>query len=225
MIMFGREGFGTHYRPSERSIEYVRLGDSADDFRIVVMDTGTVRPGLEKSTYKVRRQQCEEFVEKAQEAGFDISCLADVGRGDLYEKLTEKFSNDHGHLVKLMDYIYHSQKRFYGMMEAWKQGDIEQVGGYFRKDGLGLRDDYCISGKELETMCDIVRTVEGVYGERMLGGGDKGAAGCIVNANSVEQVKKAVERGYPRSHPELKDKYAVHSCQIVDGIKVFEDVL
>ena len=44
----------------------------------------------------------------------------------------------------------------------------------------GLRDEYVISGPELETMCDIVRTVPGVLGERMLGGGDKGASGCLV---------------------------------------------
>ena len=33
-----------------------------------------------------------------------------------------------------------------------------------------MRDDYKISGPELETMCDIARTVPGVMGERMLGG-------------------------------------------------------
>jgi hypothetical protein len=57
-----------------------------------------------------------------------------------------------------------------------------QVGALFRQDGHGLRDDYCISGPELQTMCDVVRTVPGVLGERMLGGGDKGAAGALVSS-------------------------------------------
>ena len=55
MILFAREGMGTHYDPKSRWINYVPLGDGASDFRIVVMDTGTDRPGLEKSTYKIRR--------------------------------------------------------------------------------------------------------------------------------------------------------------------------
>jgi galactokinase len=62
MILFGREGFGTYYNPKQRSIDYVPLGTRAEDFRIVCMDTGTVRPGLEKSTYKIRRAECEQLV-------------------------------------------------------------------------------------------------------------------------------------------------------------------
>ena len=111
------------------------------------------------------------------------------------------------------------------MMKAWKAGNVEAVGEIFRQDGIGLRDQYKISGPELETMCDIVRTVPGAFGERMLGGGDKGASGALVKAGSVEAVKKAVAAGYPRSRPDFAGKYAVHVCKVVDGVKVFEDVL
>lgn len=69
-------------------------------------------------------------------------------------------------------------------------------------------------------MCDIARTVEGVLGERMLGGGDKGAAGAIVRAEAVADLQRAVSTAYPRSHPEHAENYAMHPCRIVDGIKV-----
>ena len=107
------------------------------------------------------------------------------------------------------------------MLDAWKQGDIATVGALFREDGLGLRDDYKISGPELETMCDIVRTVPGVYGERMLGGGDKGASGALVAADSVQAVRDAVDCAYPLSRPALADHHAVHVCKVVDGVAVF----
>jgi galactokinase len=110
-------------------------------------------------------------------------------------------------------------------MDAWRAGKIETVGEIFRQDGLGLRDDYKISGPELETMCDAVRTVPGVLGERMLGGGDKGASGALVLAESVDAVKKAVDAAYPRSRPAFKDKSAVHVCKVVDGVRVYEDLL
>ena len=56
----------------------------------------------------------------------------------------------------------------------------------------------------------------------MLGGGDKGAAGCLVMADAADGVKKAVDTAYPRSRPDFADKYAVHTCKVVDGIVLFE---
>jgi galactokinase len=203
----------------------VKLGGKADDFRIVVMDTGTERPGLEKSTYKVRRSECEELVSILQKAGYDISCLADIKEQMVYEKIIGQFGERHLNLCARLKYIFGAQQRFYEMLEAWKAGDIVTVGRIFREDGVGLRDDYKISGQELETMCDIVRTVPGVLGERMLGGGDKGASGALVRPESVDAVKQAVECGYPRSRPDFADKYAVHVCKVVDGVKVFEGLL
>ncbi len=225
MIYFAKEGMGTYYNPEDRSIQYVPLGAEATDFRIMVLDTGTDRPGLEKSTYAVRRRQCEELVALAQQAGIKISALADVTDETLYRKIMDQFRRSHADLCDRLTYIFGAQQRFYQMLEAWKSGDIETVGAIFREDGVGLRDQYKISGPELETMCDLVRSVPGVFGERMLGGGDKGASGALVKADSVEAVRRAVETGYPRSRPDFADRYAVHVCKVVDGVKVFENVL
>jgi len=89
----------------------------------------------------------------------------------------------------------------------------------------GLRDEYKISGPELETMCDIARSVPGVLGERMLGGGDKGAAGALVRAESVEALEAAVRAGYPKSHPAYADAFAMHVCRVVDGITTLDEEL
>ena len=225
MILFSREGMGTYYNPKDRSVEYVPIGAGATDFRLVVLDTGTERPGLEKSTYAVRRAECEQLVSTLQKAGFDISCLADIKDDATYSKILDQFGKSHPCLCDRLKYIFNAQKRFYQMLDAWKAGDIETVGKIFRQDGIGLRDDYKISGLELETMCDIVRSVPGVLGERMLGGGDKGASGAIVRAESVDAVEQAVDTAYPRSRPELAGKYAVHVCKVVEGVKVYEGLL
>ena len=74
-------------------------------------------------------------------------------------------------------------------------------------------------------MCDIARGVEGVLGERMLGGGDKGASGALVKAESVDALKEAVDAGYPQKCPDFADKYAVHICKVVDGVTVFDGLL
>jgi len=225
MILFGREGMGTYYNPNDRSIEYVPIGSGATDFRIVVLDTGTDRPGLEKSTYAVRRAECEKMVSILQKANYDISCLADIKDETVYKKIMGEFGESYPDLCDRLRYIFDAQKRFYKMLEAWKAGNIETVGQIFRADGIGLRDDYKISGPELETMCDIVRTVQGVLGERMLGGGDKGASGALVRAECVEAVKESVNTAYPQSRPEFADKYAVHVCKVVDGVRLYEGLV
>jgi len=224
MIYYAREGKGAHYQPKERSVAHVALGSGAPEFRIISLDTGTVRPGLEKSTYKVRRAECEELVRMAAPE-FKISSLADVRDPQLLGRILARFGASHPHLCDRLKYIFGAQERFYRMLAAWKSGDIATVGALFRQDGLGLRDDYRISGPELETMCDIVRTIPGVYGERMLGGGDKGASGAIVAASAVDAVRAAVETAYPRSRPEYAGRFAVHVCRVVDGIAVFDGML
>lgn len=224
MILFAKEGMGTHFNPQKRSIDYVPLGNDGRELRLVVLDTGTDRPGLDKSTYKIRRAECEAFVELIKKSGFKITCLADVKEEKMYDQILEKFLKSHPDYCDRLKYIYKSQKRFYRMLEAWKAGDIKTIGSIFRDDGIGLRDEYKISGPELDTMCDIAAAIPGVLGARMLGGGDKGAAGAMVMAGSVDKLKKAVADQYPKIYPQLADKYAVHTCKIVNGVEVFEKI-
>lgn len=217
MIYFARAGMGTHYSPATRAIKYVPLGARAPDFRIVSLDTGTVRPGLEKSTYKLRRAECDELAALAGPV-FGFRKLAEVRDEKLLADVLARFGKSHpGHCERLR-YIFAAQQRFQRMLKAWRAGDVSTVGGIFRADGIGLRDQYRISGPELETMCDLARAVPGVLGERMLGGGDKGAAGALCLPSALPALRKAVATGYPRSHPDFADKWAVHECRMVDGI-------
>jgi galactokinase len=224
MILFAKEGMGTHYKPKDRSVSHVPLGEHAVEFRIVGLDTGTVRFGLEKSTYRLRRAECDELTDMLGPE-FAISCLADVRSQDVYDRIVARYGESHPNHCDRLTYIFKAQHRFSTMLEAWKAGDVETVGRVFREDGIGLRDDYKISGPELESMCDIARTVPGVLGERMLGGGDKGAAGAIVRADSVEVLEAAVRTGYPRAHPAHAHDYAVHVCRVVEGITTLDQSL
>lgn len=134
---------------------------------------------------------------------------------------TKPSEQDKSAAKKMRDFA--AQQRFYEMLDARQEGDIETVGRIFRQDGVGLRDDYQISGPELEAMCEIARTVQGVLGERMLGG-DKRAASAIARAESVDELRKAVDATYPQNHPQYAQKYAVHVCQAVDGVVVYDDL-
>lgn len=53
---------------------------------------------------------------------------------------------------------------------------------------------------QLEAICDAARTVEGVLGERMLGGGDFGASGALMLVRLQSIVSLCVFVGYDRSN-------------------------
>lgn len=225
MIYYARTGMGTRYDPKTGQITYVPLGLCADSFRIAALDTGTTRHGLEKSTYAVRVKECQALVSLLKENGYKIDALGDVKDPALYNRIMHEFGSSHPAECKRLQYIYHAQQRFEAMVAAWAGGDIEEVGRIFRLDGIGLRDDYQISGPELESMCDAARTVPGVLGERMLGGGDKGASGAILQASAEEHLRAAVNCGFKRAHPEYADKCAVHVVKVCQGVELLEGLL
>ncbi|MEO0797219.1 MAG: hypothetical protein AAFX93_18855 [Verrucomicrobiota bacterium] len=218
MIYFAREGMGAHYNPKTNTIEHIPFGGDAEDFRIVSLDTGTKRPGLEKSTYRIRRDECRELT-KILEREFGHESIARIRSKSEFAAAVEHLQEDFEHLQGRLKYLFEANQRFGEMLNAWREGDIAQVGAIFRADGIGLRDDYEISGRELETMCNLARTVEGVYGERMLGGGDKGASGAIVRTDAFSQLKEVVNATYPVCHPDYADSFAIHACKSVDGIR------
>ena len=223
MIYFARAGYATHYCPVDRALAQVPLPRGCVDFRLVSLDTGTVRPGLERSTYAVRRAECDRLVAMAA-SEFGIGCLADVRSDEQYRAILMLFEAEHPGLCDRLTYVFEAQRRFPRMLDAWRAGDLDTVGTVFREDGFGLRDRYRISGPELDSMCEIARGVAGVFGERLLGGGDKGAAGAVVRADAVPALRRAVDAEFPRRHPELAGRYAVHACQSVDGVAVLPGV-
>jgi galactokinase len=217
MIGFARAGQGTHFDPAKRSVQHIALGNAAPDFRFVALDTGTVRNGLLQSTYTIRRRECEELTALLAPE-FGIRCLAEVRDAALHNRIQLWLKPEHATLAARLQYLFAAQQRFAATLTAWRQGDIQTIGANFRADGIGLRDLYQVSGPELETMCDLARTVAGVYGERMLGGGDFGASGAIVARFAVPHLRAKVAREYPRLKPLLADRFAVHELQVVEGI-------
>jgi galactokinase len=223
MILFAKEGMGVHYKPRSREVVYIPIPPNAPEFRLMVLDTGTERPGLENSTYVKRRAECENLLSIINGAGFKVANLADVD-AETFAAVSKLPAVRSSGLFKRLKYIFDATRRFPEMLDAWRTGDMAKVGGIFRQDGIGLRNDYEISGPELDAMCDIVRPIPGVLGERMLGGGDKGAAGAIVEAGVAAKVIRTVSKNYIKPFPALAGKFSAYALTTVDGIKSYDNI-
>ena len=185
-----------------RSLEYRYLPFDAPDLSLVVIDTG-VRRELAASAYNERHRQCEEATqmlrdlilqhEPENQSALAIRALRDVTQ--------EQFAR-YGH--QLLDpwrrragYVIAEDARVLQAARMLEEGEIEKVGPLLWKSHMGLRDEYEVSSKELDTLVEIARQIPGVLGARMLGGGFGGSTITLVRNEAVEALQLMVSKEYP----------------------------
>jgi len=169
-----------------RSLEYEFYPFKQDDVHIVLCDTG-VRRELASSEYNLRRQQCEQGVATLQEFDPDIQSLRDVELTFLL-----RHQDDMDPVVfKRCKYVVEENKRVLKACQDLKVGYIDSFGQRMLQSHIGLRNDYEVSCKELDTLVDIAWDIEGVLGARMMGGG---FGGCTINLVEEEHLQDFTDR-------------------------------
>jgi galactokinase len=176
-----------------RSLDY-RLLRLPENVRLVICNT-MVKHELGSSEYNTRRAECEAGVRYFARLLPDVRALRDVSENDL-----ERFGRDLDRVVlKRCRHVISENARVIRAASALEQGDLQAFGKLMAQSHRSLRDDYEVSCAELDTMVDIAAAVEGVHGARMTGGGFGGCTINLVRADSVEQFKRTVSRGYERA--------------------------
>ena len=63
----------------------------------------------------------------------------------------------------------------------------------------GLKNEYQVSCKELDKLVAIAKSVEGVLGSRMMGGGFGGCTITLLRKDALDDFKKAIREGFKMS--------------------------
>ncbi|MEO7000617.1 MAG: hypothetical protein ABI068_02305, partial [Ktedonobacterales bacterium] len=92
--------------------------------------------------------------------------------------------------------------------------DCASLGELLYASHASLRDDYQVSCAELDAVVEIARTVPGVLGARMMGGGFGGSALALVRREALPVLAATLAVEYPRR---AGRKGELHMCQIADG--------
>ncbi len=183
-----------------RSLEYRYLPFATPGIALVVIDTG-VRRDLAASAYNERRQQCEEatrllgeqIARHEPQIGRQVQSLRDIS--------PEEFERYKDALPELLrrraGYIIAENRRVLETVACLERHDLVAVGELLWQTHAGLRDEYEVSCFELDTLVELVRSVPGVLGARMMGGGFGGCTINLVRAEAVEKLKQVVEEQYP----------------------------
>jgi galactokinase len=79
---------------------------------------------------------------------------------------------------------------------ALRAGDVATFGRLMVDSHTSLRDDYAVSGPELDTLVDIALATPGVLGARLTGAGFGGCAVALATADSAERASATIPVRY-----------------------------
>jgi galactokinase len=195
-IGMGKKGHGILLDSQTLNYEYAPL--DLTQHSILIMNTNKHRE-LAESKYNERRRECEEALLKLQET-LNIRSLGD---------LTEEEFEQNKHLIqdetirKRAKHAVYENRRTLTALTVLKNGDLKKFGQLMNQSHISLRDDYEVTGKELDTLVEASWKQKGLVGARMTGAGFGGCAIAIVENEEVDNIMLAVgnrykaEIGYP----------------------------
>ena len=167
------------------TLEYKYSNVNLKDEVIVIANTNK-RRGLADSKYNERRGECEEALKELQ-GELKINALGELTE-DEFEKNKHLIKNDVR--AKRAKHAVYENQRTLKAVKALENNDIDTFGKLMNESHNSLRDDYEVTGRELDTLVDLASKQEGTIGSRMTGAG---FGGCIVSIVKKPMVEKFIE--------------------------------
>lgn len=185
----------------------VGLGDAS----LIIANTNK-RRGLADSKYNERRSECERALSELKQV-VDIDSLGDL-TGEEFEKYKHVITSEVDR--RRAKHAVYENQRTIEAVKRLKQGDIEGFGKLMNKSHVSLRDDYEVTGPELDALVEAAWEEEGVVGSRMTGAGFGGCTISIVKNDRIEQFIENVGKKYIEKIGLTADFYVV---KIGDGAR------
>ena len=179
---------------------------------VLVIGNTNKKRGLADSKYNERRAECEEALKDLQKE-LDIQSLGELSVEEFNK--SEKLIKNEINRKRAKHAIYENQRTIKAQKELM-EGNLEEFGRLMNESHVSLRDDYEVTGIELDTMVEIAWNQEGVIGSRMTGAGFGGCTISIVKKDAVDKFIANVGKEYKERVGLNADFYVVN---ISDGAK------
>ncbi|MDY3052100.1 MAG: galactokinase [Ndongobacter sp.] len=157
---------------------------------IVIMNTNKRRE-LKDSKYNERRSECERALTLLQKEK-PVSYLCELTSADL--PLVEALEDPV--LRKRARHAVTENARVHQAVKALEDGDLIRLGELLREGNDSIREDYEVTGPELDAITAAANAVEGCYGARMTGAGFSGCAIAIVQNEVIDAFCAQVAAAY-----------------------------
>lgn len=212
-IAMGKANNAIFLDTSDLSYEYAPI--VLKDKKIVITSSNKKR-GLGDSKYNERRSECETALKELQTV-LDISSLGELTE-EAFESAKEVIKSPVR--VRRARHAVYENQRTIKAVEALKNNDIELFGQLMNESHRSLRDDYEVTGIELDTLAQAAWDTPGVIGSRMTGAGFGGCTVSIVEESAVDNFIEKVGNEYKDKIGYNADFYVV---DIGEGAGVIND--
>ena len=179
----------------------------------IVIACSNKKRGLGDSKYNERRSECETALAELQKE-VDIKSL-----GELTQEQFEAYKSaikDETRVRRAKHAVYENQRTLKAVA-ALQADDIAEFGRLMNASHVSLRDDYEVTGIELDTLVEEAWKVKGVIGSRMTGAGFGGCTVSIVEDEAIDTFISQVGEAYLAKIGYAADFYVV---EIGDGPSV-----
>ena len=157
-----------------------------EGIKVVVSNTHSPHH-LDSGAYNDRVRQCQLAVQQIS-AVRPIKNLAELTQAD-FEQVEHAITDEVAH--RRACHVVGEVQRTKDAVEALQQGHIELFGKLMTQSHISLRDDYEVTGLQLDSLAEAAWKVEGVLGSRMTGGG---FGGCTVSLVRDEAIPTFIEQ-------------------------------
>ena len=206
-IAMGKKNNAIFLDTADLSYEYAPI--QLENAKIVIASSNKKR-GLGDSKYNERRSECETALAELQKV-VDIKSL-----GELSEEAFETHKDAIKSEVRQRraKHAVYENQRTIKAVEALKNNDVALFGQLMNASHISLRDDYEVTGKELDTLVEEAWKIDGCIGSRMTGAGFGGCTVSIVKDDAIDHFIDSVGKAYKEKIGYAADFYVV---EIGDG--------
>jgi len=193
------------------TLKYAYVPVVLKDEVIVIANTNK-RRGLADSKYNERRAECDEALAELQ-TKLPIKALGELSieqfeaNKDLIKSPVRQKRAKHA--------VYENQRTLKAQKEL-SAGNLAEFGKLMNQSHISLRDDYEVTGVELDTLVALAWEQPGVVGSRMTGAGFGGCTVSIVKKDKVDDFIKNVGEAYKNKIGYAADFYI---ASVSDGAK------
>lgn len=171
----------------------------------IVLASSNKKRGLGDSKYNERRQECESALADIQKVR-DIPNLGAL-TPDQFEEVKESISNPIWQ-KRAKHAVYENDRTIRGV-ELLLNNEIAAFGKLMNESHISLRDDYEVTGVELDTLVEEAWKCKGVIGSRMTGAGFGGCTVSIVKTEAIDSFILQVGEAYQKKIGYGADFYVV----------------
>ena len=191
------------------TLEFDLVPVQLDGIKVVVSNTHSPHH-LDSGAYNDRVRQCQLAVEQIS-AVRPIKNLAELSQAD-FEQVESAITDPIAY--RRARHVVGEVQRTKDAVEALQKGDIITFGELMTQSHISLRDDYEVTGLQLDSLAEAAWKVEGVLGSRMTGGGFGGCTVSLVRDEAIPAFIEQVGKEYTEKTGLKADFYI---AEIGDG--------